>query len=111
MACPHTGKEIRRVSATAHRLQPRHWFGKTMAGTVLGFTLALALSGIFTLTTPGGLGDGGKIQFVMWTIAPAWASVLGFVFLFRDSLRAWLWLALANLVAWGALWILKAWLA
>lgn len=99
------------MSATRQRLQSRHWFGKTMAATLLGFTLALALSGVFAFLTPGGLGGEGKIQFVMWTIAPVWASVLGFVFLFRDSLRAWLWLALANLVAWGVLWALKAWLA
>lgn len=44
-------------------------------------------------------------------IAPVWATVLGLVFLFRDSLRAWLWLGLANVLAWGVLWALKAWLA
>ena len=37
--------------------------------------------------------------------------VLGFVFLFRSTLRAWLWLGLANVLAWGVLWALKAWLA
>ncbi len=96
------------MSTQRTRLQSRHWFGKTMAGTVLGYTLALALSGVIALLTPGGLGGEGKIQFVMWTIAPVWAGVLGFVFLFRDSLRAWLWLGAANAVAWAALWGLKA---
>lgn len=47
----------------------------------------------------------------MWMIAPVWATVLGFVFLFRSTLRAWLWLGLANVLAWGVLWALKAWLA
>ena len=45
----------------------------------------------------------------MWTIAPVWATVLGFVFLFRDSRRAWLWLGMATALAWGLLWVLKTW--
>lgn len=97
------------MSAPRQRLQSRHWFGKTMAGLVLGYALALALSGVFALLTPGGLGGEGKIQFVMWTIAPVWATVLGFVFLFRDSRRAWLWLGMATALAWGLLWVLKTW--
>lgn len=97
------------MNAPRERLQSRHWFGKTMAGFVLGYALAVALSGVFALLTPGGLGGGGKIQFVMWTIAPVWATVLGFVYLFRDSVRAWLWLGAATVVAFGLLWALKAW--
>ena len=78
------------VSATRQRLQSRHWLGKTLAGTVLGYTLAVALSGIIALLTPGGFAGEGKVQFNMWMIAPVWATVLGFVFLFRSTLRAWL---------------------
>lgn len=97
------------MNAPRERLQSRHWFGKTMAGFVLGYALAVALSGVFALLTPGGLGGEGKIQFVMWTIAPVWATVLGFVYLFRDSLRAWLWLGVATVAAFGLLWALKVW--
>lgn len=92
------------------RLQSRHWLGKTLAGTVPGYTLAVALSGVIAWLTPGGLGGGGKIQFNMWMIAPLWATVLGFVYLFRDSLRAWLWLGAANVVAFATLWALASWL-
>ncbi len=99
------------VSATRQRLQSRHWLGKPLAGTVLGYTLAVALSGIIALLTPGGFAGEGKVQFNMWMIAPVWTTVLGFVFLFRSTLRAWLWLGLANVLAWGVLWALKAWLA
>ena len=70
------------------------------------------MSGLFAWLSPGGIAaDPGKVQFNMWMIAPVWATVLGLVFLFRDSLRAWLWLGLANVLAWGVLWALKAWLA
>ena len=99
------------VSATRQRLQSRHWLGKPLAGTVLGYTLAVALSGIIALLTPGGFAGEGKVQFNMWMIAPVGATVLGLVCRFRDSLRAWLWLGLANLLAWGVLWALKAWQA
>ena len=96
-------KEAARV-----RLQSRHWFGKTMAGVVLGFGLALALSGLFAWFSPGGIaGGGGKVQFVMWLMAPVWALVLSFVYLFRDSLRAWLWLGAANALAFAALWCVR----
>ena len=98
------------MNASRMRLQSRHWFGKTLAGTVLGYTLALAVSGLVALLTPGGFSGEGKVQFNMWMIAPVWATVLGFVFLFRDSLRAWMWLGVANAVAWCAFWGLRAWL-
>ncbi|MQP75091.1 hypothetical protein CQ393_04170 [Stenotrophomonas sp. MYb238] len=98
------------MNAPRERLQSRHWFGKTMAGLVLGYALAVALSGVIALLTPGGLGGEGKIQFNMWMIPPLWATVLGFVFLFRDGRRAWSWLGLATVAAFGLLWALKAWL-
>ncbi|MGF7156257.1 hypothetical protein [Novosphingobium gossypii] len=82
-------------------LTSREWFGKTSAALVLGFTLALALSGLFRWAT--GYGDAyysSKGQLGMWVMALTWPLILSFVFLFRSSLRAWLWLALANLAAW-----------
>jgi hypothetical protein len=92
------------MTSPRHRLDSADWFGKTAAGLVLGFSLALAVSGLCAWLTPGGIAGGnGKIQFVMWLIAPLWAGVLCFVFLFRDGRRAWCWLAVANLLAFGLL--------
>ncbi len=86
------------------RLSSAHWFGKSCAGLLLGLGLALAASGLFAWLTPGGVpGGDGKIQVVMWLIAPLWATVLCFVHLFRDTRRAWIWLGAANLVAFGLL--------
>ncbi|MEH6419920.1 hypothetical protein [Pseudomonas sp. CGJS7] len=93
----------------APRLQSSHWFGKTSAGLILGFGLALALSGLFAWLSPGGIdGGGGKAQFNMWLISPIWCVVLSFVFLFRSSARAWLWLGAANALAFAALWLLRS---
>lgn len=92
------------MSTLRVRLESRHWFGKTCAGVVLGFGLALALSGLFAWLGPDGIhAGGGKNQFNMWLMAPIWATVLSFVYLFRNSLRAWLWLGAANVLAFALL--------
>lgn len=94
------------------RLQSRHWFGKGSAGLLLGFGLALALTGLFAWLGPGGIDAGtGKVQFNMWMIAPVWCAVLSLVFLFKDGRRAWLWLGAANIAGFGLLWAVKAMLA
>lgn len=96
------------MSEARVRLESRHWFGKTCAGVVLGFGLALALSGLFAWLGPDGIhAGGGKHQFNMWLMAPIWAAVLSVVYLFRDSLRAWLWLGAVNAVAFGLLWLVR----
>ncbi|MGO1003479.1 hypothetical protein [Lysobacter sp. CA196] len=100
------------ASGNRARLESRHWFGKASAGLILGFGLALALSGLFAWLGPGGIdGGGGKVQFNMWLIAPIWCGVLSFVFLFRSSVRAWSWLGLANAAAFALLWLVRSTMA
>ena len=77
------------------------WFGKSSAGLLLGFTLALGLSSLFALLA--GVDNsylGATGQIAMWLMAPIWSGVLAFCFLFRSGARAWGWLGLANLIAW-----------
>ena len=93
------------------RYSSRDWLGKSSAGIILGFALAIALSGLFAWAGPGGLmHSSAKTQINMWMIAPIWVSVLSFCFFFRSGLRAWLWLGGATLLAFGALFLVKAWL-
>ena len=79
------------------------WWTKTCAGAILGLTLALALSGLFAWFGPGGLAAPQKVQFVMWIIAPIWMLIFSLVYLFRTGLRALLWLAGINLIAYAIL--------
>lgn len=79
------------------------WWSKTLAGAVLGWTLALALSGLFAWLGPGGVDAPNKSQLVMWLIAPLWMLAFSFTYLFRTGLHALLWLSGANLLAYGAL--------
>lgn len=78
----------------------RHLFAKAAAGVICGFLLALGLCGLFAHYGPGGLSAGvGKLQFTMWLMAPLWALIFSFSFLFRDGVRAWGWLGGAALLA------------
>ncbi len=83
------------------------WWSKALGGTLLGYPLAIALSGLFAVAGPGGLQALNKFQFTMWLVAPVWLGVASFCFLFRSGLRCWLWLGGANLLAFGALHVLR----
>lgn len=91
------------------RLESRHWLGKSLAGLILGFTLGLAVSGLFAWMGPDGINaPTGKTEFNMWLVAPVWAAVMSMVYLFGNSRRAWLWLGVANVIAFVLLWIVRA---
>ncbi|TLG75092.1 hypothetical protein [Methylocystis sp. B8] len=79
------------------------WISKTLAGAILGFSLALALAGLFAWLGPGGLGTPNKFQLVMWLVPPIWLTTLSLCFLFTSGTRAWLWLGGANLIAYAGL--------
>lgn len=80
----------------------RDWFSKTLAGTLLGFTLAIGCSGLLALALSG-LAFGTRAQLAMWLVPPVWLGVLSACFMFGSGLRAWLWLGAANLLVFGAL--------
>lgn len=84
------------------------WWSKSLGGIVLGYTLALALSGLFAWAGPGGPGAMNKYQFNMWMLAPVWLGVVSACFLFRSGRLCWLWLGGANLVAYMALFACRA---
>ena len=85
-------------------LSSRDWFGKVSAAAVLGFLLALGISGLFRIAAYAGqpfCSTAG--QFSMWIISPVWALALSLCFLFRSGLRAWAWLLAANFAVWIAI--------
>ncbi|HEX5660748.1 MAG TPA: hypothetical protein VFX59_26325 [Polyangiales bacterium] len=80
----------------------RDWGSKTLAGALLGLSLALACSALFARLA-GGIAPPIRAQLTMWMVMPIWLSVLGATYFFESGKRAWLWLALANVVAAGLL--------
>lgn len=85
-------------------LTSRDWFGKASAGLILGFAIALGVSGL--LFWAMGVTEGYfslRGQLTMWIIAPIWCGILSFCFLFRSGMRAWLVLGAAAAAIWLAL--------
>ncbi len=90
-------------------ISSRDWFGKACAGLILGFLLALGISGLFRHLA--GVEDAFfslKGQFAMWMISPVWAGILSFCFLFSSTRSAWVWLGLSNGILWALLFMIGA---
>lgn len=82
------------------------WVSKTLAGVLLGLTLAMAISGVFSqLALDMPLPTRG--QLMMWMVPPIWLGVCSGVYFFASGLRAWLWLGGANLIAYGLMFGLR----
>lgn len=78
------------------------WISKTLAGALLGFTLAIGCAGVFSwLAQDMPMTERG--QLAMWMTAPIWLGVLSTVYFFRSGTRAWAWLALANVLVFAPL--------
>jgi hypothetical protein len=80
----------------------RDWVSKTLAGTLLGLSLAFACSAVFAHLAAG-LAPPLRAQLAMWMVIPVWLTVLSCVYLFRSGKRAWLWLGLVNIAVAGVL--------
>lgn len=80
----------------------RDWLSKTLAGALLGFTLAVGCSGLFSWAASG-LAMTIRGQLAMWLVAPVWMGVLSGVYFFRSGRRAWAWLGGANFLVFGIL--------
>lgn len=80
------------------------WLHKSLAGTVLGFVLAVGVAGLFAVAAPAGP---SKFQMVMWLVAPLWMGILCAVFLFRDAWRAWAWLGGAGAAVHALLFLVR----
>lgn len=90
------------MGANAKRPIRPDWISKTLAGLLLGLTLAFGISGLLAQALAAQpLPVRG--QLVMWAVAPVWLGVCGGVYFFTSGRRAWAWLGAANLLTFGAL--------
>lgn len=88
----------------SRELTSRDWFSKASAGLVLGFAIALGLSGLLDWAV--GVRDlymDVRGSVAMWLMGPVWCAVLSFCFLFRSGARAWAMLGAATAAIWLAL--------
>ncbi|WP_232495542.1 hypothetical protein [Novosphingobium kaempferiae] len=88
---------------SAPQLTSRDWLGKASAGLILGFVLALGLSGLIAWSI--GVSDtffSTRGQLAMWSMSPVWCLILSLCFLFRSGGRAWGVLGLASVIVWAS---------
>lgn len=85
----------------------RDWIAKTLAGALLGLTLALIASGLFSVMAAE-LPLPIRGQLMMWMVAPLWLGIWSGVYFFASGLRACLWLGAATLVCGATLLALRA---
>lgn len=90
------------MSAAKPNTVSADWLSKTLAGALLGFTLAIGCAGLFNWLA-GGMPITVRGQLAMWLTAPVWMGVLSGVYFFRSGKRAWAWLGGANLLVFGLL--------
>jgi len=87
-----TTQDIPQRTASSSRDLSKGWLGKTLAGTVCGLAIALITSAFFMLPDTHNNTVYDKYQIAMWMVPPVWLAVLSCCYLFRNALRAWLWL-------------------
>ncbi len=80
----------------------RDWLSRILAALLLGFTLALGCTGLFSRLTPY-IDPVAKTLLDMWLFMPVWLLVLGGCFFFRNGWRTWFWLGTANVLVFALL--------
>lgn len=78
---------------------------KTFAGIVLGLPLSMALVAVAIWLWPHS--SESVVIPMMVIFFPLWIGIMAATFLFRTGVRAWAWLAVANLVAFATLFLAK----
>lgn len=98
---------------STEKIQPQ-WFGKTLVGLMLGLSLTYGFMAIFIWFGPDNLHTAlsserllWKTQFNMWTITPIWMLIVSFVYLFKTTKSACIYLGLANLLTYGLFVLLR----
>jgi len=74
------------------------WIGMTLAGVLLGLTLAVSVTTTFG-RLPLGIAPPIHAQLTMWLLMPVWLSAIASSFAFETGRRSCTWLGAANLVA------------
>lgn len=74
-----------------------------IVASLLGFPLAIWLSGALVYHPWGSQGDSATYQLAMWSVVPLWATAIALSFLARSRATCWAALLLANGAAYALL--------
>jgi hypothetical protein len=78
---------------------------KTFAGILLGLPLSMALVSVAVWVWPRS--SESVVIPMMAIFFPLWIGIMAGTYLFRSGVRAWAWLAAANLGTFAALYLVK----
>lgn len=82
---------------------PAHLLHHASVASVLGFPLAVWLSGALVYHPWGAQGDGATYQVAMWSVVPLWATAIALSFLAPSRATCWSALLTANAAAYALL--------
>lgn len=74
-----------------------------LAGALLGFPLAVWLSGVLVYYAVDAAHDSAAYQVTMWVVPLLWAAVTGLAFMAPGKRACWAWLLAGNALAYGLL--------
>jgi hypothetical protein len=78
---------------------------KALAGILLGAPLCVATLGALIWAWPGTWEH--VLIPLTYLFFPLWAGVMAATYLFKSARHAWVWLAAANALAFGLLWLVR----
>lgn len=92
------------MSQVSQKIQPQ-WWGKTAVGVFLGLALSYGIVALIVWFGPDGLhyplSDQRlfwKTQFNMWIVTPIWMLIVSFIYMFKTTKQAFIYLLSANLI-------------
>ncbi|WNO11464.1 hypothetical protein [Teredinibacter sp. KSP-S5-2] len=92
-------------SASLYRPQ---WWLRILGVFILGYPLAVGISGLFALFGPGEITHDIKSQLVMWMITPLWLLPLSLVFFAQSIVRTLAIILSLNIIVYLLLWYARA---
>ena len=87
---------------------PSHLLHHALVSSVLGFPLAIWLSGALIYHPWGAQGDSATYQVAMWSVPALWATAIGLSFLAPSRATCWTALLVANAAAYALLWMVQS---
>lgn len=90
------------MSLVSQKIQPQ-WWGKTAVGVFLGLALSYGIVALIVWFGPDGINSNlsdqrlfWKTQFNMWIVTPIWMLIVSFIYMFKTTKQAFIYLLSAN---------------
>ncbi|GMM83411.1 hypothetical protein [Pseudoalteromonas sp. MTN2-4] len=92
------------MSQAHQKIQPQ-WWGKTAVGVFLGLALSYGIVALIVWFGPDSINTNlsdqrllWKTQFNMWIVTPIWMLIVSFIYMFKTTRQAFIYLLSANLI-------------